>query len=52
MSGAATDIAVIGMSCRFPGVHGLDAFWHLLLDGRSTVGRFTARPRPTRTPTR
>ncbi|MFJ4981115.1 type I polyketide synthase [Streptomyces coeruleorubidus] len=42
MSGAATDIAVIGMSCRFPGVHGLDAFWRLLLDGRSTVGRFPA----------
>ncbi|MFE5602783.1 type I polyketide synthase [Streptomyces coelicoflavus] len=42
MSGAATDIAVIGMSCRFPGVHDLDAFWRLLLDGRSTVGRFPA----------
>jgi acyl transferase domain-containing protein len=42
MSGAATDIAVIGMSCRFPGVHGLDAFWRLLLGGRSTVGRFPA----------
>ncbi|KOV94443.1 modular polyketide synthase [Streptomyces sp. NRRL B-1140] len=28
------------MSCRFPGVHGLEAFWRLLLDGRSTVGRF------------
>ncbi|WP_395577147.1 type I polyketide synthase [Streptomyces sp. BK79] len=40
MSGAAADIAVIGMSCRFPGVHDLDAFWRLLLDGRSTVGRF------------
>ncbi|WP_244790869.1 type I polyketide synthase [Streptomyces sp. BJ20] len=42
MSGAAADIAVIGMSCRFPGVHDLDAFWRLLLDGRSTVGRFPA----------
>ncbi|MEU0602274.1 acyltransferase domain-containing protein [Streptomyces sp. NPDC006393] len=40
MSGAATDIAVIGMSCRFPGVHDLAGFWRLLLDGRSTVATF------------
>ncbi|MDN3028468.1 type I polyketide synthase [Streptomyces sp. S.PB5] len=40
MRGAAADIAVIGMSCRFPGVQNLDEFWHLLLDGRSTVGTF------------
>ncbi|RPF24838.1 type I polyketide synthase [Streptomyces sp. TLI_185] len=40
MSGAATDIAVIGMSCRFPGVHNLAEFWRLLLDGKSTVGTF------------
>ncbi|WKX71572.1 type I polyketide synthase [Streptomyces sp. XD-27] len=40
MSGAATDIAVIGMSCRFPGVHNLGEFWRLLLDGKSTVGTF------------
>ncbi|MGW1751712.1 type I polyketide synthase [Streptomyces sp. NPDC002092] len=40
MSGAATDIAVIGMSCRFPGVHNLAEFWRLLLDGKSTIGTF------------
>lgn len=40
MSGAATDIAVIGMSCRFPGVPDLGEFWRMLLDGKSTVGRF------------
>ncbi len=40
MSGAATDIAVIGMSCRFPGVHDLGDFWRLLLDGKATVGTF------------
>ncbi|MEV8320761.1 acyltransferase domain-containing protein [Streptomyces sp. NPDC059900] len=40
MSGAATDIAVIGMSCRFPGVHGLSDFWRLLIEGKSTVGTF------------
>ncbi|MFE0426631.1 beta-ketoacyl synthase N-terminal-like domain-containing protein, partial [Streptomyces sp. NPDC058953] len=43
MSGAATDIAVIGMSCRFPGVPDLEAYWRLLLEGRSTVGTFPAR---------
>ncbi|MEU5163250.1 type I polyketide synthase [Streptomyces sp. NPDC020875] len=43
MSGAATDIAVIGMSCRFPGVPDLAAYWRLLLEGRSTVGTFPER---------
>ncbi|RKS97186.1 acyl transferase domain-containing protein [Streptomyces sp. 3211.6] len=42
MSGAAADIAVVGMSCRFPGVNGPGAFWRLLLDGESTVGAFPA----------
>ncbi|WP_353947394.1 acyltransferase domain-containing protein (plasmid) [Streptomyces sp. HUAS MG91] len=42
MSGAATDIAVVGLSCRFPGVHGPEAFWRLLADGKSTVGTFPA----------
>ncbi|GAA1985268.1 type I polyketide synthase [Catenulispora subtropica] len=39
MSGAL-DVAVIGMSCRFPGVAGVEEFWQLLRDGRTTVGRF------------
>ncbi|MGC4984762.1 type I polyketide synthase [Streptomyces sp. DT193] len=43
MSGAAADIAVIGMSCRFPGVHGVDQFWDLLHQGRSTIGTFPAQ---------
>ncbi|MFD6548621.1 type I polyketide synthase [Streptomyces sp. NPDC058398] len=43
MSGAAADIAVIGMSCRFPGVHGVDQFWDLLREGRSSIGTFPAR---------
>ncbi|MGW1727851.1 type I polyketide synthase [Streptomyces sp. NPDC002306] len=43
MSGAATGIAVIGMSCRFPGVHGLGEFWRLLHEGRSTVATFPAQ---------
>ncbi|MGA5552053.1 type I polyketide synthase [Streptomyces pseudogriseolus] len=43
MTGAATDIAVIGMSCRFPGVDDLAGFWRLLVDGRSTIGTFPPR---------
>ncbi|MEU3730972.1 type I polyketide synthase [Streptomyces sp. NPDC033538] len=51
MSGAATGIAVIGMSCRFPGVHDVDDFWRLLLDGESTFGTFPEhRTVPDRTP--
>ena len=30
-----TAIAVIGMSCRFPGADELSAFWRLLIEGRS-----------------
>ncbi|MFH9010743.1 type I polyketide synthase [Streptomyces sp. NPDC017943] len=52
MSGAATDIAVIGMSCRFPGVRDIEDFWHLLLDGGSTIGTFPGHREvlPGRTP--
>lgn len=35
----ATDIAVIGMSCRFPGADDLAAFWSLLAQGRSALRR-------------
>ncbi|MEZ0115626.1 acyl transferase domain-containing protein [Catenulispora sp. EB89] len=40
VSAARTDVAVVGMACRFPGVSGLEEFWRLLVDGRSTVGSF------------
>ncbi|QDY80094.1 type I polyketide synthase [Streptomyces qinzhouensis] len=43
MSDTATGIAVIGMSCRFPGVNGPGEFWRLLAEGRSTVGGFPGR---------
>ncbi|GAA2704225.1 type I polyketide synthase [Actinoplanes palleronii] len=43
MSGTATDIAVIGMSCRFPGVDDVREFWRLLADGKSTVATFPAQ---------
>ncbi|MCH9807192.1 MAG: SDR family NAD(P)-dependent oxidoreductase [Alphaproteobacteria bacterium] len=39
--GASTDIAVIGMSGRFPGAKSLGELWKLVLDGRSSVRRFT-----------
>ena len=31
------DVAVIGMSCRFPQAPNLDAFWELLRDGKDAV---------------
>ncbi|GIF04574.1 type I polyketide synthase [Actinoplanes siamensis] len=40
MAKVDTDIAVVGMSCRFPGVDSLPEFWRLLVDGESTVGQF------------
>ncbi|MEV6449471.1 polyketide synthase, partial [Amycolatopsis sp. NPDC051716] len=30
-------IAVVGMSCRFPGATGTDEFWNLLTNGRSAI---------------
>ena len=41
-------LAIVGIGCRFAGVHGPDAFWKLLRDGRESVGdippeRFDAR---------
>ncbi|MFI9813814.1 type I polyketide synthase [Saccharothrix variisporea] len=31
------DIAIIGMSCRVPGAHGVDDFWSMLVDGVDAV---------------
>ena len=30
-------IAIVGMACRFPGASDLDAFWRLLVEGKSAV---------------
>src|SRR5450759_1674771 len=36
-----TKIAVIGMSCRFPGADNLDEYWNNLLLGKDTIRHFT-----------
>ena len=30
-------IAIVGMACRFPGANDIEAFWHLLEEGRTAV---------------
>jgi polyketide synthase PksN len=39
---SAEDIAVVGMSCRFPGARNLDEYWQLLAQGRSAIGAVSA----------
>ncbi|MFD6226125.1 type I polyketide synthase [Streptomyces sp. NPDC060232] len=36
-----SDVAVVGMACRFPGSPDVDAFWKVLTDGRETVTVFS-----------
>lgn len=35
----AEDIAIIGLSCRFPGAETLEEYWDLIRDGRSAIDR-------------
>ncbi|MFF7944074.1 acyltransferase domain-containing protein, partial [Nocardia gamkensis] len=35
---AASDIAIVGMSCRMPGASDLEKFWRLLCEGRDAIG--------------
>nr|WP_255298558.1 non-ribosomal peptide synthetase [Brevibacillus dissolubilis] len=43
ISGAnAEDIAVVGLSCRFPGADTLESYWELLSQGRSAVRQVPA----------
>ncbi|MEW9701792.1 beta-ketoacyl synthase N-terminal-like domain-containing protein [Paenibacillus sp. SI8] len=37
-SHTGSDIAVIGLSCRFPGAINLEKYWKLLAEGRSAIG--------------
>lgn len=39
---AEEGIAIIGMSCRFPGAATVDAFWHNLQASVESIARFTA----------
>ena len=40
------DIAIVGISCRFPGASNPDALWELLRAGTDTITRFDARHAP------
>lgn len=35
-----TDIAVIGLSCKFPGAENIDKFWDNILSGKETISQF------------
>src|SRR5882762_7999533 len=35
------DIAIVGMSCRFPGASNVDEFWHNLAEGIESITRFS-----------
>jgi len=37
------NVAITGMSCRFPGVADIEAFWRVLAEGRETVTRGLGR---------
>ncbi|PPK67113.1 beta-ketoacyl synthase N-terminal-like domain-containing protein [Actinokineospora auranticolor] len=41
MTTSDSDIAIIGMACRFPGADSTDRFWEVLREGRETLTRFT-----------
>ncbi|GAB3205175.1 hypothetical protein GCM10027294_02480 [Marinactinospora endophytica] len=36
-----TDIAVVGIACRFPGAHGPRQYWELISEGRLGIGELT-----------
>ena len=36
-----SEIAIIGMACRFPGAQGIDAFWNNLRNGVDSITHFT-----------
>ncbi|HAG80826.1 MAG TPA: hypothetical protein DCL61_06565, partial [Cyanobacteria bacterium UBA12227] len=38
-----SEIAIIGMSCRFPGAKTIDEFWHNLRNGVESISFFSDR---------
>ncbi|PCJ56710.1 MAG: hypothetical protein COA79_18065 [Planctomycetota bacterium] len=38
---ALTDIAVVGMACRFPGANDVETFWENLKEGKESISFFT-----------
>jgi len=40
VAGRSNDVAVIGMSCRFPGAENIDAFWENLVNGVESITFF------------
>ncbi|MFI5982197.1 type I polyketide synthase [Streptomyces sp. NPDC051555] len=40
-SASDSDIAIIGIACRFPGADSADKFWDVLREGRETLTRYT-----------
>ncbi|MER5948450.1 beta-ketoacyl synthase N-terminal-like domain-containing protein [Streptomyces sp. NPDC001904] len=45
MSDGAGDIAIVGVSLRFPGAESMDEFWRLLEEGRCVIGDLPAERR-------
>ncbi|WP_115707737.1 polyketide synthase [Legionella sainthelensi] len=41
-STASWDIAIVGMSCRFPGANNIDQFWDNLCQGKDCLTRFNS----------
>lgn len=38
-------IAIVGMACRAPGVHGVDEYWNLSMEGSPSAGPSTSNIR-------
>jgi iturin family lipopeptide synthetase A len=41
MNTSNNKIAVVGMSCRFPGANNIDEYWNVLLSGENTIRHLT-----------
>ena len=41
MTPSDSDVAIVGMACRFPGADSVERFWDVLSEGRETLTRYT-----------